>query len=147
MHISRAEILELIPHAGSMCLHDAVLEYDAETVLCSSQGHLSPRHPLRCNNELAALHLAEYGAQAMAIHGGLLVRAQGGRAAPGFLVSIRSLQLSVGRLDDLGCALHTRASRIMGGPGGWTYAFTAQSEHGQPLGSGRVTVVLLGEGK
>ena len=34
-------------------------------------GHVDPAHPLRSNGRLHALHLCEYGAQAMAVHGGL----------------------------------------------------------------------------
>ncbi|MGH6631607.1 MAG: hydroxymyristoyl-ACP dehydratase, partial [Burkholderiales bacterium] len=91
---------------------------------------------------LHALHLAEYGAQAMAIHGGLLARERGERAPPGFLAVIRELKLQVNRLDDLAAPLQTEARMLLGGAGGWTYEFKA-SAGGRPLGSGRVTVMLL----
>ncbi len=139
--IGRTEILALIPHAGAMCLHDAVLEHSAERIRCAAANHRDAAHPLRRDGRLHALHLAEYGAQAMAIHGGLLAQARGERAAPGFLAVIRELKLQVNRLDDLAAPLLTEARMLLGGAGGWTYEFSA-SAGGSPLGSGRVTVML-----
>ena len=142
MLIGRAQILELIPHAGSMCLHDAVLEHTPERIRCRAITHRDADHPLRQDGVLHALHLAEYGAQAMAVHGGLLAQARGERAAPGFLAVVRDLRLAVARLDNLGGAIETEARMLLGGADGWTYEFSAAST-GQALGSGRVTVILL----
>lgn len=140
--IGRKEILGLIPHAGAMCLHDAVLEHTPERIRCQTSNHRDAAHPLRSGGHLHALHLAEYGAQAMAIHGGLLARARGEQAPPGFLAVIRDLKLQVQWLDDLAAPLQTEAHMLLGGSGGWTYEFNA-SAGGRPLGSGRVTVMLL----
>ncbi len=142
MLIGRDEILQLIPHAGSMCLHDQVLEYTPERIRCRAANHRDSKHPLRRDGVLHALHLAEYGAQAMAVHGGLLARARGERAPPGFLAVVRDLKLGVTRLDDLPDAIETEARMLMGGAEGWTYEFSAASG-GRTLGSGRVTVMLV----
>ena len=72
--LAHAELEALIPHAGGMCLLDTVESWDAETIHCRSLSHLRADNPLREKGRLAALHLAEYGAQAMAVHGGLLAR-------------------------------------------------------------------------
>ncbi len=140
--IGREEILTLIPHAGAMCLHDGVLEYSPEHIVCVAGNHRAVNHPLRSGGVLHALHLAEYGAQAMAIHGGLLARERGARAPPGFLAAIRDLRLQVVRLDELEAAIETEARMRLGGAGGWTYEFSAASA-GRPLAAGRVTVMLL----
>jgi predicted hotdog family 3-hydroxylacyl-ACP dehydratase len=86
------------------------------------------------------VHLCEYGAQAMAVHGGLVARAAGGRAEPGFLVSLRAVELAVGRVDDLPGAIDVHAERLLGGEGSWQYAF--RIEHaGVPIASGRAAVI------
>lgn len=145
MRVSRAEILRLIPHAGSMCLQDVVLEYDDSRILCQSDGHRATDHPLRREGQLSALHLAEYGAQAMAVHGGLLARQRGEKAAPGFLAAVRDLRLQTSRLDDLQDSLLTEAKVLLAGPGGWTYEFQTRAG-GRELASGRVMVMLADMG-
>lgn len=142
MLVTRDEILALIPHAGAMCLHDGVEGYTDTSITCVSSGHRAAQHPLRRAGRLSALHLAEYGAQAMAIHGGLMARAKGAAAAPGFLASVRDLRLQVRQLDAVTGALRTEANLLLAGPGGWTYEFRASSD-GRELGSGRVMVMLM----
>lgn len=141
MPVSRAEILQLIPHAGSMCLHDGVLEFDARRIVCHSEQHRESTHPLRRGQQLSALHLAEYGAQAMAIHGGLLARQRGEPAAPGFLASVRDFQLQVQRLDEIVEPIHTEATVLLAAATGWTYNFRCTTS-AQQLASGRVMVML-----
>ena len=63
------------------------------------------------NDRLRAVHLCEYGAQAMAVHGGLLARAAGGRAKPGLLVALRAVELHVARIDDLPGVLQRKRHR------------------------------------
>ena len=106
---TRDEILALVPHAGAMCLWDAVLDWDEGTILLEAGSHRDLRHPLRRNGRLHAVHLCEYGAQAMAVHGGLRARQAGGRAAPGLLVALRDASIAVARLDDLPGVLRCEA--------------------------------------
>ncbi len=70
--LNRSEIAALIPHAGSMCLLEQVLSYSDAQIVCRTQSHLSPSNPLKVEGQLSKMHLIEYGAQAIAIHGGLL---------------------------------------------------------------------------
>ena len=79
--IDRARILQLVPHQGDMCLWDAVDAWDGDSIRLRSATHHDPAHPLRSGDRLRALHLCEYGAQAMAVHGGLRAAASGGAAS------------------------------------------------------------------
>ncbi|MEO8747383.1 MAG: phosphotransferase, partial [Rhodanobacter sp.] len=90
---------------------------------------------------LHAIHLVEFGAQAMAVHGALLARAQGVEAArPGLLVSLRDVQLLVEYVDTLQGSLDVHAECLHADPGGAQYRF--QVEHaGRMLVSGCATVI------
>jgi len=135
-----AAIAALIPHQGSMCLLERVLEWDAERILLATATHRSPANPLRSNGRLRALHLCEYGAQAMAVHGGLLAQASGSRAEPGLLVSLRDVTLHRDYVDDLPGEIRIEARRLLESAGSWQYAFTAR--HGDaPLAEGRAAVI------
>ena len=69
--LDKAAIAALIPHAGAMCLLDAVLAWDATTIACVASSHRSPANPLAGERRLDAVCGVEYAAQAMAVHGGL----------------------------------------------------------------------------
>lgn len=138
--IERAAILALIPHAGAMCLLDHVIDWNPTTIRAASDTHRDPLNPLRRDGQLAALHLVEYAAQAMAVHGGLSAQAAGARAAPGMLVSTRAVTLQVTRLDDLPAALEVRATRLVASGGGWLYGFEVDCA-GRRLAEGRVAVL------
>ena len=138
--IDRDAILAMIPHQGAMCLWDVVADWDDARIRLRCAGHRDPAHPLRSDGQLRAVHLCEYGAQAMAVHGGLVAREAGGRAEPGFLVSLRAVDLAVERVDDLPGAIDVHAERLLGGEGSWQYAF--RIEHaGVPIASGRAAVI------
>ena len=92
--LPKSDWQHLIPHAGGMCLLDEVVAWDDAAIHARTRSHARDDNPLRSDGQLRALHLAEYGAQAMAIHGGLLARAQGAVAAPGYLVSLRDVELA-----------------------------------------------------
>ncbi len=133
-------IAALIPHAGGMCLHERVLAWDAERIALATTTHRDPANPLRRDGALHALHLCEYGAQAMAIHGGLCAQAAGSRAAPGLLVSLRDVQLHAQRIDTLEGELRIEAERLLESTGSWQYAFRAW--HGERLlAEGRAAVI------
>ncbi|MBZ0221952.1 MAG: phosphotransferase [Dokdonella sp.] len=138
--LPQSEWSMLIPHAGSMCLLDEVIAWDEESIHARTASHGRSDHPLRSDGRLRALHLCEYGAQAMAVHGGLLARAQGKIAEPGLLVSLREVELQVARIDDLPGLLDVHARRLLAGDGHWQYAF--RIEHaGALLAQGRAAVI------
>jgi predicted hotdog family 3-hydroxylacyl-ACP dehydratase len=134
-------IADLIPHAGRMCLLERVVTWDDDSVLIATGTHRAHDHPLRREGRLDPVHLCEYGAQAMAVHGGLLAQRAGGRARPGFLVSLRDVSLAAVVLDECGSDLEVRARRIHGDASGWQYEFSVEHE-GRRLASGRATVAL-----
>ncbi|WP_341809286.1 phosphotransferase [Xanthomonas oryzae pv. oryzicola] len=137
----RDAIATLIPHQGSMCLWEDVIEWDAQRIVLRSQAHRSDAHPLRSNGRLCALHLCEYGAQAMAVHGGLLGRASGKPVRPGMLVALRGVELYVTHLETLPEAIDCEAQVLMQGEDSQQYSF--RLTHGeQLLAEGRATVML-----
>lgn len=139
--IGRDVILSLVPHQGDMCLWDEVLAWNASSIRLRAANHRDPAHPLRSRGQLRAVHLCEYGAQAMAVHGGLLARAAGGRAKPGLLVALRAVELHVARIDDLPGDLTCDAEMLTDGDSSWQYAFRITHD-AQLLAEGRAAVVL-----
>jgi predicted hotdog family 3-hydroxylacyl-ACP dehydratase len=138
--LGREAIAALIPHRGTMCLLDRVLEWDKEHIVLATATHRSPTNPLRLDGRLRSIHLCEYGAQAMAVHGGLSAQADGRRAKPGFLVSLRDVQLHVEFIEGLDGELHISARRLMGTDSSWQYSFEVQHE-GRTLASGRAAII------
>ena len=132
---------DLIPHRGAMCLLDRLVAWDEMRIHMRSESHRRADHPLRSDGVLRAVHLAEYGAQAMAVHGGLRARAAGAVAAPGFLVSLRDVVLEVARIDDLPGPLDVYAEYLLGGESGWQYAFRVEHA-GHVIARGRAAVLV-----
>ena len=138
--LGREAIAALIPHQGTMCLLDRVLEWDKDHIVLATASHRSPTNPLQLDGRVRAIHLCEYGAQAMAVHGGLSAQADGRTAKPGFLVSLRDVQLQVDFIEDLDGELRVSARRLMGTETSWQYAFEVQHA-GRTLASGRAAII------
>jgi predicted hotdog family 3-hydroxylacyl-ACP dehydratase len=130
----------LIPHRGAMCLLDAVVAWDDERIHMTTRSHARADNPLRSDGRLRAVHLCEYGAQAMAVHGGLLAARAGASAAPGFLVALRAVRLHVDRIDALPQALDVHAESLAAGDASWQYAFRVECA-GRVLAEGRAAVM------
>lgn len=137
---TREAIARLVPHAGRMCLWQRVLDWDEATIHLQADDHGDRAHPLRHRDRLHAVHLAEYGAQAMAVHGGLRAARAGGVARPGLLVALRGLVLHRERIDDLPGPLDCRAHVLVEGEAGWQYAFAIHHD-GRLLAEGRAAVI------
>lgn len=135
--LDRAGIAALIPHAGTMCLLDAVEHWDVASIRCRSGSHRDPGNPLRGADRLSALSLVEYGAQASAVHGGLI-----GGARPGRLVSVRKLELACETIDALESALTITARRLLVNAEGMLYDFEVHAA-AQRLAQGRIAVMLV----
>ena len=140
MLADKAGIAQVIPHAGSMCLLDGVLECDALHIRCISVSHRDVDNPLRTGNELSALCGIEYAAQAMAVHGVL-----GGqidkKPRAGFLASLRDVSCNSMRLDTLQDDLIIDAEKLMGDEARVIYQFSVHAGQNEII-SGRATVVL-----
>jgi predicted hotdog family 3-hydroxylacyl-ACP dehydratase len=135
----RDALLTLVPHAGSMCLLDRVSSHSELAIQCLARSHRDPDHPLRRDGQLAALHLAEYAAQAMAVHGAL---AAGGKARPGMLAALREIRLHARRIDTIQSELIIEATRRVAQSDGSLYEFRAQGD-GRVLGEGRIAIAYL----
>jgi predicted hotdog family 3-hydroxylacyl-ACP dehydratase len=139
--LPKTDWASLIPHAGTMCLLDAVQAWDANTIHAISAGHVRIDHPLRGEQGLHAVHLAEYGAQAMAVHGALLARARGIEGVrSGRLVSLRDVRLFEEYVDRLDGHLDVHAECLYADDGGAQYAFHVE-HRGRLLASGRAAVI------
>jgi predicted hotdog family 3-hydroxylacyl-ACP dehydratase len=138
--LGRDAILALIPHQGAMCLLDRVVEWDANRIVLATATHRAADNPLRLDGRLRAVHLCEYGAQAMAVHGGLSAQAQGKAARPGFLVSLRDVKLSVDFIDALEGELVISAQRLLESAGSWQYSFEA-THAAQTIATGRAAIM------
>lgn len=136
----------LIPHAGAMCLLDGVDFWDDEHIRCHSRSHLAPDHPLREDGVLAAVHALEYGAQAMAVHGGLLARRRADPVRPGVLAGLRDVRLHAERLDDHPEPLQIEARRLMAGSDSFLYRFEVRAG-AHLIASARATVIARNEPK
>lgn len=139
--LPKADWVHLIPHAGTMCLLDEVVEWNAMHLRARSASHQRTDNPLRADGMLHAVNLCEYAAQAMALHGALREREQGGAARPGFLVSLRDVSLRVERIDDLEGRLQVHVECLIAMAGSLQYAFRVE-HRGGVLASGRAAVML-----
>ncbi|HEX7370881.1 MAG TPA: phosphotransferase [Rhodanobacteraceae bacterium] len=131
----------LIPHTGTMCVLDDVVEWDATRLHARSTSHLSADNPLRADGQLHAVNLCEYAAQAMAVHGALREREAGGLARPGFLVALREVELAVEYVDGLPGALQVHVECLLAMADSLQYAFRVEHA-GRVLATGRAAVML-----
>lgn len=138
--LGRVEIAARIPHAGSMCLLDSVVSWDADRITCIASSHRAPHHPMAQDGRLDALCGIEYAAQAMAVHGGLTA-ASIEASKGGYLASVRDVACHVERLDDLVADLTIMAERLLGDSRRVIYHFELCCV-GKPILSGRAAVVL-----
>lgn len=139
--IGAEAIAALVPHQGGMCLWEEVLAWDAQGIRLRSRGHVSAAHPLRGDGRLHAVHLCEYGAQAMAVHGGLLAAAGGAAPRAGLLVALRGVRLHCVRIDDLPEDLECEARVLMQNQDSQQYEFRI-AHAGRLLAEGRAAVML-----
>jgi predicted hotdog family 3-hydroxylacyl-ACP dehydratase len=134
-------VSSLVPHQGSMCLLERVIEWDDQHVVLETATHRSPSNPLRSNGRLRSLALCEYGAQAMAVHGGLRGTVSGVKPRPGMLVSLRAVKFTRDYIDDLPGHLRVEAVCLQADAGSLQYRFAVH--HADTLlAEGRAAVVL-----
>lgn len=141
MRLDRRWIQEHIPHQGGMCLLDEVLSWDATRAQCRSATHRAPENPLRAHDRLGAACGIEYAAQTMAAHGALVASAAGAVAPPGFLASVRGVQLNIDRLDDVAGDLVTFVERVAGDEKTALYQFSVSADKVVLL-SGRAAIAF-----
>lgn len=137
MNITKADIAKLLPHSGNMLLIDRVDAWNEHSIRCSSDSHRNPDHPLRMHGRLSALHLIEYGAQAMGIHGGLLK----GNSQAGYLAAIRDARLMTDTLDAIDGNLYIEATVLGKSAQGVIYQINICDARNSLLLSARATII------
>jgi len=133
---NKQDIETIIPHSGKMCLIEQVDWWDIDNIACRTNSHRDTQNPLRLNGELSAIHLLEYGAQAIAIHGGLLSKAK----IPGFLAAIRNTKLHIARIDTLNSEIIINAKAEIKTEKGAVYEFVILADD-KLLVEARATVI------
>lgn len=133
----QAQFTHLIPHTGTMMLIDQVSSWSTHHIHCISRSHLKQDNPLRLNGSLSAMHLIEYGAQSMAIHGGLL----SGKSSPGFLAAVRGAHFYIDTLDKFTDSLHIKAKAELKIENGAVYSFRITDSQDTLLLDARATVI------
>ncbi len=155
MRLNRRWIEDHIPHAGKMCLLDEVLEWDSNRIRCRGGTHRAAENPLRAFGRLGAACGIEYAAQAMAIHGALVVAGAdvgadagagagagpGGHPSVGYIASVRGVTLFVDRLDDVKPDLVATAERVTSDARTALYEFSVCGAE-RVLLIGRATIVF-----
>jgi predicted hotdog family 3-hydroxylacyl-ACP dehydratase len=141
MKIDRAGIARLVPHAGAMCLLDAVTDWTATSIACTSAMPVAG-HPLARNHRVPAIVATEYAAQATAVHGALLEPSQRPRA--GLLATLVDVRLAAPSIPLDGDALSIRADLLSRSASGCLYRFEVLTDR-TPIASGRLMVVLLAD--
>ncbi|MEZ5575334.1 MAG: hydroxymyristoyl-ACP dehydratase [Candidatus Competibacteraceae bacterium] len=138
--IDKNQIQALIPHAGAMCLLEAVTAWDEQSIACVTETHRDPANPLRRQGRLPAVMAFEYGGQAAAIHGGLRARAAGQTAPPGYLAALRDARWFVADLDGIAEPLEVAAQLLLGDQAHCLYAIQV-SAAGHLLAEARIAIV------
>jgi predicted hotdog family 3-hydroxylacyl-ACP dehydratase len=143
MQLNQKEIETLIPHSGAMSLLNEVLKWDEDHIVCLANSHRSKHNPLRNENALSSVCGVEYAAQAMAVHGALSKSDPDEEPRPGYLASIKNLDLLVSSLDDIESDLVIEAELLMRDKEFLVYQFRVLSE-GLNLLSGRAIISIKG---
>jgi predicted hotdog family 3-hydroxylacyl-ACP dehydratase len=138
MLLNHEQLCRLIPHNGTMCLLDSVINWDDESILCRAVSQCDPNNPLRANSTLSAINGVEFAAQAMAVHGALL---QGDEKTPasGYLAALRGVRQHCKYLHDQ-AELFLHCQRLGGDSNGFIYAFAITNGETLLL-EGRATVI------
>lgn len=140
--MAHTDIASLIPHQGGMCLLEHIIEWDDAHIVLETTTHRSADNPLRADGRLRAVHLCEYGAQAMAVHGSL--RSPTGKAAPGMLVSLRSVTFARDYIDELTGSLRVEAVCLQSSESSQQYSFRI-THADAVIAEGRAAVMLRSE--
>jgi predicted hotdog family 3-hydroxylacyl-ACP dehydratase len=134
------DISELLPHRGQARLIERVVTWNETDIEVRTATHRSLDNPLRHEGRLAGVHLIEYGAQAMALHGALLSVAAGGQPKSALLVSARNFAMRRDFIDTLGGELTITAQLQLATESSWQYSFEVTHE-GEVIASGRVAAM------
>lgn len=144
VNLDKDKIEALIPHSGGMCLLEKVISYSESAIICETSSHLLLDNPLKINGKLSKMHLIEYGAQAIAIHGGLIEKQSLNNLLLlpkiGYITLIKSV--TWGRFDSLTAKLTIKATVQIMDERVKRYDFSVMDFDQLEICSGNVMVVL-----
>ncbi len=137
MMVARDQIEAMVPHAGAMCLIDAVKAWDDCAIECACTAPQSG-HPLARDGKVPAIVAAEYAAQATAVHGAL----QDGRhQRAGMLAKLSDVELRMQSFPP-DAAMLTVCARLVGRMNaGCMYTFDVSADS-RIVASGRLLVAF-----
>ena len=141
--LDRAGIEGCVPHAGAMCLLDAVVAWDAARITCRAPAP-DAAHPLAREGEVHAAIAAEYAAQASAVHGALIEPQSAPRA--GMLAKLSEFDLHGAVIAADGGPLEIRAELLTRSTQACAYAFEVRNAGQGAIASGRVMVAFVPPG-
>jgi len=133
--MDRTQIAALIPHGDSMCLLDEVIAWDESQIHCRSHLFASAANPLFEDGQLDAVLLLEYGAQAAAVHAGLL-QSRLGESRPAYIGAVKDVEF-LAAIADNSRALDLYAQCLLSSSQGAIYELVAQ-QAGNTLLRGRL---------
>ncbi len=139
--LSKLDICQLIPHAGSMCLLDSVQEWGPSNITCLSSTHHDLQNPLRRGGHLEAICGLEYAAQAMAVHVRLVASPHRSEPQIGYIGAVRDCRLHVACLDEVMSVLEVKAVKLFAQDQSVIYELKVSAE-GSELLSGRASLFL-----
>ena len=139
MKLDRVGIERRVPHAGTMCLLDAVMQWDATSITCIACAP-GATHPLARDGTVPAVAAVEYAAQATAVHGALLDTQVAPRA--GMLAKLSEVELHTLCIPADRGPLNVRAELLNRGASGCLYAFEVAGNR-QRIASGRLLVAFV----
>jgi len=133
---------DVLPHEGRVVLLSEILEHDLQHTVCAVKLE-TPTLFGDPGGDVPAWVGIEYMAQCVAVHAGLLDRADGVRPRPGYLVGSRRIDLHTDRFH-LGQVLEVRAVRTWGGREGMVSFDCRVTESGSSalLAAGRLSCFL-----
>ena len=141
LELAQIKVETLIPHSGGMCLLEKIMECSPEKIICQTQTHLDESNPLKIEGSLSKMHLIEYGAQAVAVHGGLIERLSLSKLEPrlGYIALLKSIKW--GTIDPASPFLEVKAHFITANDMSKLYEFYVMDAVQQCVCSGQVMVV------
>ena len=122
-----------------MCLLERIIHCDDDEVMVATTTHASTANPLAKADGLRSVYLCEYGAQAMAVHGGITASEKGKKSVAGMLVSLREVELHCAYVHDLVGEILITARRLQRNERALSYKFFV-THGGRELAQGRALV-------
>ncbi len=145
--MKKAQICQLLPHSGTMCLLDEIVSWDKEQLVVKTMSHTELDNPLFYEDSLNSIHGIEYAAQTMALHSALLAQKETKqKESRGYLASVKNIQISEEYLFQAQSnnltPLFIYVSILMAGSQGFTYQFEILKDD-KVFISGKITIFLL----